>query len=153
MIPAFDALTNPEIELMFKSPFLACILIAGADGDIDRKEMRSAIEFATKKQKNAPSDILQFYREVGEDFEDKFKIVVQNYPAKAAQRNKMIVEELSKLNTILPKLEKSFAVGFYKSIREIVMGIANSSGGMLGMNKIGNEEARYVTLPMIHDPS
>jgi hypothetical protein len=153
MIPEFDKLSDSEVELMFKAPVLACILIAGADGNIDKKEVQSAIEFARKKQKGVRINLTEFYRYVGEDFEDKFKIVLQNYPVKAAQRTPMIVEELSGLNNVLPKLDKTFAIAFYNSIKEIAVNIANSSGGLLGPNKIGEEEAKYVGLPMIEDPS
>jgi hypothetical protein len=153
MIPEFSKLSAREIELMFKAPVLACILIAGADGEIDRKEIQSAIEFARKKQKKAQDNLLQFYRLVGEDFEDKFKIVLQSYPAEPAQRTEMIALELAQLNQVLPKLNKAFASAFYTSIREISMNIANSSGGLLGLNKVGNEEAKYVSLPMVKDPS
>ena len=153
MIPEFDELTNDEIELMMRAPILACILVAGADGNIDQKEIEGAIEVARKKQKRSLSHLLEFYRYVGEDFEDKLKVVIQSYPMKAVQRNPLIVEELAQLNKLLPKLDKSFALAFYSSMKEIAHKIAESSGGVLGMNKIGEEEARYVDLPMIKDPS
>jgi hypothetical protein len=153
MIPEFGKLSSHEVELMLKAPILTCILIAGADGNIDRKEIESAIQFARKNQKKAQANLLEFYREVGEDFEDKFKVVLQGYPGDAAERSKVIVEELSTLNSVLPKLDKAFAAGFYTSIREIAINIAKSSGGLLGLNKVGAEEARYLELSMIKDPA
>ena len=110
MIPEFDRLTNREIELMLKAPILACILIAGADGEIDQKEIEGAIEVARKKQRRSLANLLEFYRDVGEDFEDKLKVVIQSYPMKAVQRNPLIVEELAQLNNLLPKLNKAFAL-------------------------------------------
>jgi len=71
MIPEFDKLSATEIDLMLKAPILACILIAGADGNIDRNEIQGAIELAQKKQKRSKANLLEFYRYVGEDFEDK----------------------------------------------------------------------------------
>jgi hypothetical protein len=153
MIPEFDKLSATEMELMLKAPILACILIAGADGNIDEKEIRGAIELARKKQTRSKANLLEFYQYVGEDFEDKLKILIQSYPAKPNQRNPVIVEELSILNTILPKMDKAFAVAFYNSIKETAQKTAEASGGMLGMNKIGEEESKYLGLPMIKDPS
>lgn len=153
MIHEFAKLSNSEMELMLRAPILACILIAGADGEIDRKEIQGAIEVARKKQRRSLANLLEFYREVGEDFEDKLKVVIQNYPMNSAERNPLIVKELSQLNAILPKLDKSFAVGYYNSIKEIARKIAESSGGLLGLNKIGQEEAKFVGLIMIKDPS
>jgi len=153
MIPEFDKLSESETDLMLKAPILACILIAGADGNIDRNEIQGAIELAQKKQKRAKANLLEFYRYVGEDFEDKLKILIQNYPVKALQRNPILVDELSHLNKILPKLDKSFALAFYHSINEIAQKMAEASGGLLGLNKIGEEESKYLGLPMIKDPS
>lgn len=153
MIPEFDELSASEIELMFKAPILACILIAGADGHIDRNEIKGAIEVARKKQRRASAHLLEFYQLVGEDFEDKLKIVIAAYPSNVAQRTPVIVQELSMLNHVLPKLDKAFAVAFYKSIKDIAIAIAESSGGVLGINTIGEEEARFVDLPMIKDLS
>ena len=153
MIPEFDNLSATETELMLKAPILACILIAGADGNIDRNEMQGAIELAQKKQKRAKANLLEFYRQLGEDFEDKLKILIQSYPAKALQRNPVLVDELSHLNTILPKLDPSFALAFYHSIKDIAQKTAEASGGLLGLNKIGEEESKYLGLPMIKDPS
>jgi hypothetical protein len=39
MIPVFDKLSDSEIDAMLRAPLVACILIAGADGNVDRKEI------------------------------------------------------------------------------------------------------------------
>ena len=151
MISELRKLTNEEQEFFAKSPILVCILIAGADGTIDRKEVNEAIEQAKKRQ--GQYGISDFYKEVGEDFEDKLKIVLREYPSAPEQRNKQIAEELKRLNDILPKLNKDFSVKFYHSLREIALKIAQSSGGILGMKSIGKEESQYVELPMLVEPS
>ena len=109
MIPEFDRLSNSEIELMLKAPFLVCILIAGADNNIDKKEIKKAIQLAEMKKGKATSRIIEFYKMVAEDFEDKLMVVMQSLPASADKRNPIISDELSQLNAILPRLDKSFA--------------------------------------------
>jgi superfamily I DNA/RNA helicase len=153
MIAAFEKLTDSEMELMLRAPLLTCILIAGADNDIDRKEIQEAIHVARKKANKSKASLMEFYRLIGEDFEDKLKIVLQSYPVEATQRNPLIIEELTMLNSIFPKLSKTFASEFYSSLKEVARKIASSSGGLLGLRSIGQEEARYVNLPMIKDPS
>ena len=153
MIPQFDRLSQDEQEFMYKAPILVAILIAGADGDIDRNEIREGITQAKKKQKLASLELMEFYREIGEDFEDKLKIVLQSYPMEAVQRNPLIEEELSRLNAVFPKLDKSFSAQYYQSICDLALKIAQSSGGLLGMKSVGAAEARYVKLPMINAPA
>ncbi len=86
MVTALDGLSTEEQEFMYKVPILVCILIAGADGNIDRDEIREAITQAKKKQRNSSDALMELYREIGEDFEDKLKVVEQNYPVEVTQR-------------------------------------------------------------------
>jgi len=153
MIPQFDRLSQDEQEFMYKAPILVAILIAGADGEIDRNEIQEGITQAKKKQKMASVEMMELYREISEDFEDKLKIVLQSYPVEAVQRNTMIVEELSRLNSVFPRLDKNFSTQYYQSICDLAVKVAQSSGGLLGMKSIGAAEARYVKLPMINVPA
>lgn len=152
MIPEIEKLSAAEVELMHKAPILVCILIAGADDHIDNKEVRHAIELTEKKQKRAKSHLLDFYREVGEDFEDKLRIVIQEYPHEEEERSPLIVKALTQLNPILKKIDRNFSMEFYRSLREIASEIAKSSGGVLGLKSVGDEESKYVGLSMIQDP-
>lgn len=153
MIPEFDKLTNEEIELMHKAPIWVCILIAGADDKIDRNEIRRAIELTHEKVKSSQSSIATFYDEVGEDFEDKLKIVIQELPRKASQRSPVIVNQLQRVNDIFKRTDKAFNILFYNSLREIANEIAHSSGGLLGINRVGDEEEQFLSLDMIKNPA
>jgi hypothetical protein len=151
MIQHFRKLNDHEVELMLKAPVLVSILIAGADGQIDDKEIKEVITFA-EKQTRLKSPLGDFFREVSQDFEDKIKVILQAYPYESGQRAPLIVEELSALNAILPKMDQDFAREFYASLKSIARRIATSSGGLLGMNSVADEEAKYLELTMIVDP-
>ncbi len=153
MISVFNSLSQIEQELVYKAPILVSILIAGADGDIDRKEIQEGIVQAKKRQKYGNFELKGFYEEVETDFEDKLKILLQSYPSEVAKRNLLIEKELSQLNSLLPKLKNDFALQYYHSLCALALKIAQSSGGLLGMKTIGDAEALYVKLPMIKDPS
>ena len=153
MVPQLDSLSTEEQEFMHKAPILVCILIAGADGNIDRDEIKGAMSQATKKQRSGSDSITKLYSEIGEDFEDKLKVLLQYYPVEVTQRNSMLVEELARLNQLLPKIDRNFAIQFYQSICDLAMKVAKSSGGWFGMKSIGDAEAKYVKLPMIKDPA
>lgn len=138
---------------MHKAPMLVCILIAGADDHIDNKEIRKAITLTEKKQKRAKSHLLEFYKEVGEDFEDKLKIVIQGFPFNVEERTPLVIESLEHIDGVLKKVDRNFAIEFYRSLREIAKEIANSSGGVLGLKSVGDEEAKLMELPMVKDPA
>lgn len=153
MIPEFQRLEDSEIELVYKAPVLVSILIAGADGTIDKKEIKGAIQFAEKRHKRSLSSVATLFKEVAQDFEDKLKVLIQAYPYESTQRNPLLVEELSQLNNLWPKLDKSFSAEYYSTLKAIAEKIASSSGGLFGMKSVGEEEAKYMSLPMINDPS
>jgi hypothetical protein len=149
MIKQFDKLSDGEIELMLKAPVLVCILIAGADGEIDRKEIKEAIAQTRKKNKATLEDYLS---EVSQDFEDKIKVLIQSYPRESGARNPILVEELQKLNMIWSKMDRTFSRQVYAMLRELAEKIAASSGGIWGMNTVTEEEAKYLQLSMISNP-
>lgn len=151
MIKELEKLKDSEVELMLKAPVLLCILIAGADGTIDRKEIKEAIHITVKKKDKTILD--NYFKEVSQDFEDKLKILLQSYPYASSQRNPILIQELSQLNPILKKMNKSFSKPFYDMLKELAEKIAGSSGGLWGMMTVDSEEAKYIDLPMIEDPA
>jgi hypothetical protein len=152
MVHEFKVLTERETELMFKAPFLVCILIASADGTIDRKEIKEAIRITDKKYRKSDS-LRLYFEELSQDFEDKLKILIQGYPYESTQRSPLIVSELAELNAVLPKLTRAFSLEFYQALKDIAVSIAASSGGMLGIQSIASEEAKYIQLNMIQNPA
>ena len=153
MLEEFKNLSAEEVELMHKAPLLVSILIAGADNNIDKSEIKQAVNLSKSKQKTARKDLIDYYREIGQDFEDKLKILIQQYPVDTTKRTPMIIDELQKLNDVLPKLSKIFAVEFYASLKDISKKIAEASGGILGYMSVGYEESKFVDLKMIKDPA
>ena len=150
MVPEFSKLTTAEIELMYKSPLLVCILIAGADGKIDGRELSEAINLANDRQW-VKANLASFFNEVARDFEDKIKMLIQSYPFETAKRNEVISAELSMLNELWHKVNDEFCLSFIEALRFLAQRIASSSGGFWG--KISAEEAQLIDLPMIVDPS
>jgi hypothetical protein len=151
-VKAFEKLTEEEKDLMLKTPVLVCILIAGADGEIDRNEIKQAISIVSKN-KDRKTLLSEYFAEVSSDFEDKLKVILQSYPYESTQRNPLIEHELSRVNLIWPKLSKDFAENFYNMLLELALKVASSSGGWLGFRSVDNQEARYVKLPMLSKPS
>ncbi|MBX7126471.1 MAG: hypothetical protein K1X47_12325 [Cyclobacteriaceae bacterium] len=147
-----DKLSPEDADLVLRAPVMVAILIAGADGDVDGKEIHAAIAFAKKAHKNATPSMRKLFDLVSEDFEDKLLILMQSYPADHLRRNEVLAAELQKLNAIWGHLDPGFADSYYQSIRAIARRIAESSGGFFGIRKIGEAEAQYVDLPMVAPP-
>lgn len=152
MTTVFEKLNEGETELMLKAPILVCILIAGADGTIDKKEIKEGFTVTSRLEKSK-SVLAAYVKEVATDFEDKLMVLLQGYPSAAAPRSAAIVQELSVLNSVLQKLPKGFSISFYEMMRQLAFKIASSSGGLLGIRAVGSEEAEFVELSMINNPA
>jgi hypothetical protein len=152
MVPELSKLTEPELELMYKAPLLVSVLIAGADGTIDRKEIAGAIRSVQKKQQFSVSSVAEFFKEISNDFEDKLKMIIQGYPYESTQRTPLLVADLAELNPVLAKIDPPFAAEFYQTLLVLADKIARSSGGLFGLRKVGEAEALYMQLPMLRKP-
>jgi hypothetical protein len=151
MVPELKRLSAAELEILLKAPLLVSILIAGADGEIDRNEIKGAMDTARKKAKGK-SSLQAYYTDVAQDFEDKLKILLQGYSSSPDQRSTQITDELVSLNAIFKKVEGNLALEIYNSLKSLALTIAKSSGGLFGMKSIGAEEAKYIDLNMIQSP-
>lgn len=152
MIIEFEELEQEETGLLLQAPLLVSILIAGADGNIDANELKEAVNLAKLKQTKARKDLIEYYKAVGTDFEDKLKFLINKLPLGNEERNKFIVKELTQLNDILPKLPPHFAKELYASLKDFAKKIAEASGGILGYMSVGYEESKYIELKMIKNP-
>lgn len=151
-IPEINMLSEEERDVMMKTPAFVALLIAGADSKIDRSEIQEAISVTKMKQNRARKELLNFYKAVAPDFEQTLNTLLKKMPAGPEERSKIIVEELKKLNVILPKLDKQFAVQFHQSMRDLAKKVAEASGGVFGYMAIGYEESKLIDLKMIDSP-
>ena len=153
MIPQFEDLHQEESELMYSLPIYVSVLIAGADGKIDSMEIKKAVSLAGLKKKKARKDLLDYYNHVNTDYEDKIKMTIANLPLGHKEREKILIDNLSKANDIFLKVDKAFAIKLYASLKETAKHIAEASGGVFGYMSVGYEESRLIDLKMIKDPS
>ena len=153
MIKEFENLREDEVQVLLQAPVHVAILIAGADGNIDKSERKEAIEVARSKQSRAREQLVDYYKQVGEDFEKNFNGLIDELPEDTKEREKIISSELRKLNFIFPKIEKNFSVKLYASLKDLAKKIAEASGGVLGYLSVSYEESKLIELKMINDPS
>ena len=153
MIKEFEILSQSERDLMYSLPVYVAVLIAGADGDIDNKEVNRANNLANDKLKNARKDLIPYFNEANENFEDKLKMAIANLPSGTKERQKYLADKLKDSNDCFNKLPKKYAVALYASLKEIAKKIAEASGGVFGYMAIDFEESKLIELKMIKDPS
>lgn len=153
MINYLNPLSEEEKLFLQKAPVLVAILIAGADNKIDKSEIKEALRISRYKPIKARILLKDFYSSIGDEFEYNLIEEIASLPREARKRTPLIIEELEKLNKILPKLDRKFAIQFYESMKDIAKRIAKASGGVLGYISIDYEESKLMELKMIKNPA
>lgn len=125
------------------------ILVAGADGDIDSKELNASEKLAQIRSFSFHDELVPFYQEVSESLGDKLKELIEELPDEVEARQDAISAKLEKLNPILAKLSIHHGHIFYDSLVSFAKHIARATGGFIGFMSIGAEEKQVIDLPMI----
>jgi hypothetical protein len=147
-----DTLTAQEKEVLYNMPLYVTVLIAGADGNVDSAEIRKAVQLSELKTTIARAELKEYYTWASVDFEDRLAELLLSMPKDQETRTNLLVNELTRLNDVLPKLDDRFQVEFVSSARDFAKKIAKASGGVLGYMSIGYEESKLISLDMINDP-
>ena len=153
MIKGLNKLSDKEIELMKETPALIAILVAGADGVIDEKEMYWAEKVKVFRSTKENSMLREYYSKVVKEYRKTMKDLIVKLPVNLSERNYEITKRLKGLNKILPKLNRKLSIEFYKSLLSYAEQVAKASGGILGFASISPEERKWLSLDIIKDPS
>lgn len=153
MIEQLSQLSEEERDVILNAPAWVTILVAAADNEIDKKEIEEAINVVTLKMKRARKELLEYYKKVGSSFESNLKGHLTLLPNESEKRTQILIENLKKLNGILPKIDQAFAIQYYESLKDIATKTAEATGGLMGFLSIGYEESKIVDLKMIKNPS
>lgn len=153
MIYEFEPLTQEEKDMMLKAPALIAVLIAGADNKIEPHEVNRAIELVNIRTFSEKLDLQPYYDEVSKTVKQDIDDVVAALPGTADERNAVISDELAKLNPVLARLKYKFAHDMYGSWKSFAHRVAQSWGGVMGINSIGLHEKKWIDLPMLNEPA
>ncbi len=125
------------------------IYIAGADGSIDEEETSWAAKVTEIRSYKMTDDLLDFYKEVHLEFDNKLSHFMANLPTNTAERNTIIESHLSNLNSTLANLDPKVGAHLYKGYVTFAEHVAKSTGGILGFFSIGQAEKALLGLSMI----
>ena len=143
-------LNETEKDSMKSAPILAGLLIACVDGEVTEKELARIEQIIKTKTFSEHNDVHYLYTELANDsLNGRIKSVFADLGHSTDERVANATEALKGLNTILPKLNPTYALQFRDSLHDIAVEVAKASGGIFGMGSISEEEKELLNLPMI----
>jgi hypothetical protein len=152
MLEHIHNLTEEEKNIIIHSPMYVSVLIAGSDGEVNDTEKKRILELIHTKTFSEKYELRELYKTLDHDSAHELRELIASLPDEKVARNEFLVNMLSRLNHIMPKLEHRFQVHLYKSLRQFAHYIAHAEGGFWRVGAIKHAEQEYIKLPMINDP-
>lgn len=146
----FENLNEAEIELVYDAIPLITILIAGADGSIDKGEVGWGTKITKIRSYSYHNSLQDYYKKIGETYQDKLDNFISQYPDDPAARNQQIADKLKELNPVIEKMNTNVAKHFYDDLKTFAEHVAKASGGFMGFGSISKAEREWMDLPMIN---
>lgn len=152
MTNPLSKLSQDERDELYLIPVWVSILIAGADNDFSKKEIKKAVKLTEEKQ-STKGFIGIFYKNVSDKFEVNLKGYISLMPKNLDQRTDFLVGKITHVNDLFKKLDLNHAQELYLSFRDFAYRIAHASGGFFGLLSVSFAESKYIDLKMIQEPS
>lgn len=149
-IPQLSHLNEEERVTIYHAHARVAYLIGGADDNFDEKEEAEANNIIEIRTNTGDPILFDFFKEIEPDFSNQLKELVKQYGSlQAAVRTEILVNELAKLNEILPKMDSIYARAWLHSLRTLGQRVAEASGGFFGFLEVSYEEQHLLGLEMI----
>ena len=143
-------LNDTEKQSMMNAPIHVGLLIGSVDGEVSKKELDRIEGIIKTKTFSEDNDVHYLYVDlVKDDLSGKISTIFDTLGNTAEERVNEATAALKGLNSILPKLNPTYALQFRDSLHDIAVEVAKASGGIFGMGSISEEEKELLNLPMI----
>lgn len=147
-IKEFQQLSSGEQQQLLKAPALITVLVAAADGKVDKKETQWASKVVGYRDSVGDEDLFDYYHAVAENYEAEVNGLLE-----ASTGNQELLatvsDELSAMGSTLGKLNKTYADKLLDSWKSFAKQVAKASGGFLGFGDISAQEKQMMDLHMI----
>lgn len=152
MLHQLRNLNQQEMDLLAAAPVWVMLLIACADQNIEEKEVNRGKEIIRIKSFAEKSDVRFIYSDLESQMDDIIDQSLKLLSADGEERMAFISAKLEELNEILAKIERSFAIQFYNSLRDLAIYVAQANDSFFGVISVSKEEKKYIKLPMLKKP-
>lgn len=151
MFKSIDALAAKDQKILYDAVPQVVLLVAGADGIIDNAELATSEKVAHVRSYDFHPEWMAFYEQLDKDLHERLLAMIKALPRDTSERQAELVNQLSKVNSVIKKMDKRHARHYHEGLLSLAAHVAKASGGFIGWLSIGPKEAKVTDLPMI-DP-
>ncbi len=143
-------LNETEKDSLKIAPIYVGLLIASVDGEVSKNELARIEDIIKTKTFSEHNDVHYLYTELANnDLLNNISTIFDGLGSSTDERVSGATEALKNLNSILPRLNPTYALQFRDSLHDIAVEVAKASGGIFGIGSISDEEKEVLNLPMI----
>ncbi len=145
-------LNETEKQVVNNAPIIVGILIGCADGEMSQDEMDRIEEVIKTKTFSEKNDVHYLYDDIASnDLTGTIANIFDGLGNSAQDKATSAIAQLTELNSILPKLNPTYAIQYRDSLLDLAVAVAKASGGVFGIGTISEEEKDLIDLPMINE--
>ena len=145
----FENISSEELQTLENAVSQIAVLIAGADGKIDKDETDWASKLMHIRTYSGDKSMHDFYEQVEANFNIKLNDLIEHSSKNVAERQAALTASIALVNPILAKLDEETAYHVYHSYVTLAKSVAKAGGGILGFGAISSAEEKLIGLPMI----
>ena len=145
----FENISSDDLQILEDAVSQIAVLIAGADGQIDKDETDWASKLMHIRSYAGDKSVQEFYKEVEANFNIKLRELVKTASKDTAERQAALSKSIAQVNGVLAQLDPHIAYHVYHSYITLAKSIAKSAGGFLGFGAISSAEEKLIGLSMI----
>jgi len=145
MMSPFENLSEQEKSMLVDAPLWVAMWVGLADNDFDQNEQIKAVKTLSIKTFSEAPDIAVVYQKI-ENPADRLLQLFDALPHENDAKKEFIQQQLEAVGAILKSLEPAFASALFKSFRNVGVHVANSSGGLMGMGNMAEDEKMALAL-------
>jgi hypothetical protein len=129
MIP-FKKLSAQENEDLLKFPAYICMLASNNNDKLDEAEKKAAIKLSHTKTFSSVPLLIEFYKQADEVFELNIEQLDNDLPNDEESREYAINQELVKIEKIIKKLGKVYAITLHESMTAFKDHVSKAHGSI-----------------------
>ena len=127
----FGTLDEKDKELLVKAPVIITLLAAATEGELDRTEIRDAIEMAHLRTFTAPESLQSYYREVERIFQNELDKMINDYsPFNKRNRNE-IAKKMDEVYAVIKGLDEDYGSRLLQSLNSYAKHVSESHRNFL----------------------
>lgn len=127
----FESLDEKKKEILIKAPVLLSIMAATSGGEVDKVELKDAIDLSHLRTFTAPESLQSYYRDVEKEFEFELDNMLNDYSPFDQSKQDQMKKKLEEVKSVIKSLDNDFGKRLNASLNSYARHVSESHKNFL----------------------